>query len=143
MTTARADYLEIFTDYRVFALVLPAARLAASSDSIDNAVLPKLSAISAQAATHVNPITEATLDPLISNLNSEISAASTATIGVASTVLAYVPSQWNANHDLLTSARSSVGSAVADVKQARSDVKQIIAYLKASHPAVPSTTTNS
>jgi hypothetical protein len=141
VATAEADYSDIFTDYRVLALVLPAAHLATASDSIDNGAVPKLTADSAEAATHVNSTTEATLDPLISNLNSEISAASNATVGVASAVLGYVPSQWNGNHDLLSSAKASVSTDVGDVKQATSDVSQIRAYLKASHPAVPSGTT--
>jgi hypothetical protein len=138
VATAEADYSDIFTDYRVLALVLPAAHLAAAGDSIDNGAVPKLTADSAKAATHVNSTTQATLDPLISNLNSEISAASNATVGVASAVLAYVPSQWNANHDLLSSAKAAVTTAIGAVKQATSDVQQIRAYLKASHPAVPS-----
>jgi hypothetical protein len=145
VTTAEADYADIFTDYRVLALVLPAAQLAATSDSIDNGAVPDLTAFSAKAATHVNAATEATLDPLISNLNGEIAVASTSTIGLASVVLGYVPSQWNANRDLLSSARSSVSTARGDVNQATSDVRQIRAYVKASHPAVTpgSTTTTS
>lgn len=142
VTTAQTDFSDIFVDYRVLALVLPATRLAASADSIDSGVLPTLTADSAKAATYVNSSTQATLDPLISNVNNEISAASNSTTGVASNVLGYVPSQWNANHSLLSSAKSSVSTAVADVKQARSDLQQIRAYLKASHPAVtPSTAT--
>jgi hypothetical protein len=142
VVTATVDYEDIFTDYRVLALVLPAARLAATSDSIDNGALPKLTADSAKAATYENPTTQATLNPLISQLNSEISAASTSTVGVASTVLGYVPSQWNSNHSLLTPARSSVSSAVGDVKQGRSDIQQVRAYLRASHPAVTPATTS-
>lgn len=139
VATADADYADIFTDYRVFALVLPAAHLATIADSIDNGAVPKLTALSAKAAAKVDSTTEATLDPLISNLNGEISGASTSTLGVTTVILGYVPSQWNANRDLLSPAKSSVASAVADVKQARSDVAQIRSYLKASHPAVTPT----
>jgi hypothetical protein len=141
VTTAGADYADIFTDYRVLALVLPAAHLAAASDSIDNDAVPKLTADSAKATSHVNPTTEATLDPLISNLNGAVSSASTSTGGIASAVIGYVPSQWNANHNLLSSARSSVSAAVGDVKQATSDVRQIRDYLMGLRGSVSSGTT--
>jgi hypothetical protein len=141
LSTAQADYESIFSDYRVLALVLPAARLAASSDGIDNGDVPYFTTASADAAKHVNATNQATLEPLIDNLNSQISAASNATVGVASTVMGYVPAQWNANNQLLASAKSSISSATGALHQARSDVQQIRAYLKASHPATPTTPT--
>ena len=111
------------------------ARLAATSDAIDNGDVPNLTTATADAAKHVNTANQATLQPLIDSLNNEISAASNATSGVASTVLGYAPSQWNANNQLLAPARSSVTSATGDIRQARSDVRQIRAALKAARPA--------
>jgi uncharacterized protein YukE len=103
--------------------------------------VPALTTASADAAKHVTATNQATLQPLIDNLNSEISAASNATSGVASTVLGYVPAQWNANNQLLTPSKSSITSAAGAIHQARSDVQQIRAALRASHPAVSTTPT--
>jgi hypothetical protein len=136
LSTAQADYQSIFTDYRVLALVLPASHLAEASYGIDNGDIPNLTTAAADAAKHVNANNQATLQPLITNLNNEISAASNATVGVASTVLGYVPAQWNANNGLLSPAQSSITTAVGDIHQARADVQQVRAYFKASHPAV-------
>ena len=134
VATAKAQYEDIFTDYRVIALVLPAGRLAMAADRISNGVVPRFTADSAKAARRVNGTTQATLVPLIANLNSEISAASTSTVGVATTVLGYAPSQWNADHQLLASARTKVAAAVTDINAGRSDLRRIHAYLAATRP---------
>lgn len=47
----RADGKTIFTNYRVLALVLPAARLAGSITVIQDQVLPRLEATSAKASS--------------------------------------------------------------------------------------------
>jgi hypothetical protein len=137
-STAKADAATIFTNYRVLVLVLPAARLAGSSDGIEVTTIPELTALSAKAASLVNPSNAATVQPLINDLNAQIGAATTSTSGVASTVLGYSPSAWNANHSLLASAVSSVQSAKSDMSKARNDVKQLRSDLKP--PATTPTT---
>jgi hypothetical protein len=130
-STAEADAATIFTNYRVLALVLPAARLAGTADGMDVTTLPELTALSAKAAARVNPSNAATVQPLINDLNAQIDAATTSTSGIASTVLGYSPAAWNANHGLLASALASVQSAKSDISKARSDVKQLRSDLKA------------
>jgi len=143
VTTAKNDAASIYSSYRVLALVLPAVRLAGDSDAVANGAVPKLTADSAQATSHMNVSNQATVQPLITDLNSQISAATSATSGLASTVLGYTPSQWNANKELLTSARSTVETANGDIKKARADLVRIRADVKGSAPAAaPATTTN-
>jgi len=129
-STALADAATIFTNYRVLVLALPAARLAGTSDGIDITTVPNLTALSAKAASRVNPSNAATVQPLINDLNAQISAATANTSGVAATVLGYSPASWNANHSLLASPVSSVQSAKSDISKARNDVKQLRSDLK-------------
>jgi hypothetical protein len=141
--SAKTDYQNIFSDFRVIALVLPAARLAEAADSIEQRAVARLTADSTRAATHVRSTTDPTMEPLISNLNSEISAASAAVSGMASAVLGYVPSQWNANHALLSPAKATVSAASADVKQAISDERRISDQLLTVQPAAGGTKSSS
>jgi hypothetical protein len=136
LTQAESDYSSIFTDYRVLALVLPAAWQAAEADRITNTDVPKLTAFSTKAQSHVNATNQATLQPMIDALNSDISGATNAASGVASTVLSYVPSQWNANHALLDPTKASLAMATGDVKNGWNEEQQIIQYLKSSRPAL-------
>jgi hypothetical protein len=140
VTQAEQDDSSIFIDFRVLALVLPAARQAADADAITNGAVPTLTTDSGKAQSHVNGTNEATLQPMINTLNSDISGATNAASGVAGTVMSYVPSQWNANHGLLTATKDQLSTANTDVKNAISELRQIRQYLKSSHPAGPQTT---
>lgn len=132
VTEASADARTIGTNYRVFRLVIPAARLAAESYEIDNNVVPKLNAASTKAASYENSSNQATVAPLLADLNSQISTVTSSTSGVATTVLGYTPVQWNANRALLAPSKSAVQSARTSIKKARSDLRQIRAAVKAS-----------
>ncbi|HEX3796141.1 MAG TPA: hypothetical protein VHV57_16735 [Acidimicrobiales bacterium] len=127
---AKADTATIFTNYRVLVLVRPAARLAARADGATNALLPALTADAAKATAHVTPANQATLQPLIADLNTQISSATTDTTGVATTVLSYSPAGWNANHELLSASRNSMSAARSAVAKARSDLQQIRSALR-------------
>ena len=136
---ARQDAGTIFSGYRVYLLVLPAARLAGDADRITTTVLPRLTSAAAKAQAHENATNQAQLQPLIDDLNAQISAATTATNGLATTVLGYTPAQWNGNHELLSPARSDDKTANAAIKKARQDVVQIVQVLR---PGATTTTTS-
>jgi hypothetical protein len=133
VTIALEDSSTIFTSYRVLALVLPAARLAATADEIVVTAIPDLTAISTKAASHVNPSDSTTLQPFINELNAQIQAATDGTANIASTLFGYTPSQWNANQNLLAPSRGAVQAATDDVSKARTDVQQIRTILS-THP---------
>ena len=139
VSSAQADAATIFTNYRVLALVLPAAHLAGTADGVDVTVIPNLMSLSAKAASYVNPSNQAVLQPLINDMNAQIGTATTATAGVAATVLGYTPSQWNSNHDLLAPSRGSVQASEKNITTARSDADQIRSILKTAK-ASPTTT---
>jgi hypothetical protein len=138
VTTALSDSTTIFASYRVLALVLPAARLAATADAIEVTAIPDLTATSAKAASHVNSSNSATLQPLIGDLNTQIQSATTSTANLQTTLLGYTPPQWNTNSNLLAPARESVQAATADITKARNDVRQMRTIL---HTPLPTTST--
>lgn len=129
---AARDFSTIFSDYRVYLLVLPAARIAADADRATTTAIPALTSDATKAQSRVNPGNQAELQPLIDDLNSRIATANNATNGLAATVLAFTPAQWNANHGLLGPARSSDQAATGALRQGRSDVRQIVQVLKGS-----------
>jgi hypothetical protein len=133
VTQAQQDYTDIFTGFRVYHLVLPAARLAARADRITQTDVPALTAAAAKAQTAVNSHKQtavearrtAKVEPLLEDLNGQIGSATSATQGLASTVLAYTPAQWNADYSLLSTASSSLSTAEHAIRRARDDVVQI------------------
>jgi hypothetical protein len=92
----------------------------------------------------VTPANQATLQPLIDDLNGQITTAGNATNGLAAMVLAFTPAQWNANNALLAAARSSDQAAAGALQMARADVAQIRQDLRvACSPAASSRSTTS
>jgi hypothetical protein len=138
---AAHDFGTIFTGYRVYRLVLPAARIDGLADDATSTRIPKLTADAAKAQAHVTSANQATVQPLVNDLNSQISAATDATNGLAGTVLAFTPAQWNANTALLDGPTSSARTAKAALQQGKADLKQIVQDLKAGRAADGSTTT--
>jgi hypothetical protein len=127
---ATADYGTIFTNFRVYLLVLPAAHVAAVASRMTNGAVPAFQAVAKKAQQHSTAANQATLSALVANLNTEITTATNATNGLASTVLGYTPAQFNADTSVLTGPQASVKQAAAAVKQGRSDVRQLRQALK-------------
>jgi hypothetical protein len=91
----------------------------------------------AKAQAHVTPANQATLQPLIDDLNSQITTASNAANGLAATVLAFTPARWNANNALLAPAKSSDQAAASALQKGRTDLAQIRQDLRSWSPAAP------
>ena len=122
---ATADYRTIYSGFRVYRLVLPAAHIAAGATRVTGTEVPAFQKAAGRAQQHSTSANQSTLDPLVGNLKNEITTASNATKGLAGTVLGYTPAQWNADNSLLAGAQASAGQAVLAVKQGRKDVHQI------------------
>ena len=135
------DPVDNAVDYRVYVLVLPASRLAAGADRDTTTAIADLTTDAAKAQARVTPANQAALQPLIADLNGQIGAATNATNGLASTVLAFTPAQWNADNALLSASRSALETADAALQKGRADVSQIVQDLKGSQAPVVATTT--
>jgi hypothetical protein len=133
--TLKADCESIFEGYRVFALRAPQTYLVIAGDGESsitarlNDITPKLSDAIAKAAAAGKNVDAA--KAALTDLQARLADASTQSGGVADSVIGYVPADYNANHDLLSGARSQVKTAAADLKAARGDIKTITAALKA------------
>jgi len=127
---AAQDFSTIFSNYRVYRLVLPAARIAGDAERATDTAIPALTTFSASAQSHVNARNQTVLQPLINDLNSQISTASNASNGLAGTVLAFTPMQWDANHNLLSPAKSSDEATDTALDKARVDAQQIKLVLR-------------
>ena len=132
---AAHDFGTIFGDFRVYVLVLPSTRIAAVADDATVTTVPRLTADTTRAQAHVTAANQAQLQPLIDDLTSQTSTATNATNGLAATVLAFTPAQWNADNGLLGASKSSAQAANAALGRARSDLQQIRQHLKTSATA--------
>jgi hypothetical protein len=127
---AEQDFSTIFSNYRVFRLVLPAARIAGDADRATNTAIPELTEFSTWAQAQVNPRNQTVLQPLINDLNGQISTAANASNSLAGAVLAFTPEQWDANNSLLSPATSSDQATDTALKKGWVDVQQIRLVLR-------------
>lgn len=139
VSQARTDYQSIFTNYRVYALALPQARLVAATDDVTAGVVPRLTdaqsrlqaLLSGKDSSKNTPAVQASMTDLANQINGTTAATSgPGTNGLAATILAYTPAQWNANHSLLDPAHSQIQTARRDAKAGRADVKSVIQAIK-------------
>jgi hypothetical protein len=135
LAVARTDVQSIVTDYRVYALILPKARLAAAADRFVlvedqlTQLQAKLQAKTDAAKTAGKDTT--VMEASISDMAAKIANSKTITDGFVAQLLALHPTDYNASHALLASYRESLVAARTDLKTARDDAKSIVAVLKA------------
>ncbi len=130
VTQAGQDFSTIFTGFRVYLLVLPASHLAAVADRDTATVIPRLSSDASKAKGYVNSGNQAQLQPLITDLTNQSTTLGSAASGLSATLLAYTPAQFNADHKLLTPAKSSEQTARGVLRKGRSDLTKIRRTLK-------------
>ncbi|MGV8977829.1 MAG: hypothetical protein ACOH17_07280 [Cellulomonas sp.] len=131
---ASTDFRSIFTTYRVYAVALPQAHIAAAADGLEGSAIPKLTAAeqrlsAALAGKHAAKSTPA-LQADLADMTTQIATAQTSLSGLAAAALAATPAAYDANHTVLTPVRQSLATATAAVKQARADARTVLAALK-------------
>jgi hypothetical protein len=134
VSSAAAHYKSIFDDYRVYGVGIAQAHYAAAADCIQTKAIPALTkaqtklaaALAGKYADKSTPEIEAKM----ADLAAQIAAATAAIDGVAAQALAVTPADYNANHAVLSSAKSSVSAAAAAVKLAKQDAQAVLAALK-------------
>jgi hypothetical protein len=126
---ARADAQQIFTAFRVFALVIPVDHMVRASDGITNVVVPKLNALEAKWSGLNDP----QIASLLGDMQHQTQAADAAVKGLPTTLEALTPSSWNSNHEVLDALRSELATARRDLEQAREDARQIVQILRSRH----------
>lgn len=126
---ALTDYKTIFTGFRVYALALPQVHFAAAADTITVTVLPKLTDAQTKLAALLAGVDSGKNTPAVqaamADLATQITAITSETNGLSSTVLAYTPAQYDANHALLSPARAALAISRNDVRTARGDIATV------------------
>lgn len=133
VATATADHQKIFTGYRVYALALPQVRFAAAADGITGSVLPALTdaqhALQELLAGAGGGKNTPAVQAKMADLANQLTTISTDTAGLAATVLAYTPADYDANHALLAPSRSKLAAARTAIGAARADIASVKAAL--------------
>lgn len=135
LAAARADATSIVTDYRVYALMAPKARMVAAIDRLTVSA-DKLSEMQASLrikvdAANASPASGVSADQQkVDAMASKIAAAKAATDGMTAKLLALQPTDYNANHAVLVDYRAKTKIALDNLKAARDDAKDLIASLK-------------
>lgn len=135
LTAARADVASIVTEYRVYVLMLPKARLAAAADRFA-IVEDKLTSLNAKLTAAVDQQKTAgkdvsALEAKLSDMKSQTAAATSATQGLVAKLIALQPTDYNTSHAVLVTYRESLKTAQTDAVAARDDAKSVIDGLKA------------
>jgi hypothetical protein len=134
VAAASADYKTIFTGYRVYAVAIPQSHLAAAADRMTSTSIPKATdaqtklaaALAGPDASKSTPALQADL----TDMSTQIAAASAALNGIAAQSLAVTPAAYNSNHAVMQPIRSAVKTAIADLKKATSDGRTVLAAIK-------------
>ncbi len=139
---AIADADLIFTQFRVYYVMLPVARDVASVDYITNVYLPGLAKEISQLQAAENSANQSVIAPLISGMQSEVQIATGATTGLSAELLAFTPAEWDSNHTLFSTAETAIQTAEKAVGYAVKDFERAENYLH-KHPTTTTTTTTS
>ena len=133
VATAWADYRDIFTGYRVYAVALRQSYIAAAADGLTDTAIPRLQSaatkIAARFAADPSKVTP-DLQAKLADMQAKTADAASKASGLAASALTVTPSAYNANHDVLAADRTAVRAALADSKAAAQDGRAIVAALK-------------
>lgn len=130
VAAARADAKKIFTDFRIYALVVPSTRMVVAADAVQGVAATRLTTAADRLQAAVTKRGLTAEQPTLDDMKAKIAAATAATAGMSSHLLGLTPAQWNADHHLLDSDRANLKTARAALQDARSDAKTVVAALR-------------
>jgi hypothetical protein len=131
---AKTDFQNIFAQHYIYAFFLPRTeRIIAADNENDAAALltslvPKLQAYIAQAQTAGKDVTA--LNASLADMQKNVTAASTQSASVISTLTPLTASGYPGNKTTVTNASATIKTARTALEAARADAKSIIAGLK-------------
>ena len=142
VSQAIADADLIFTEFRVYYVMLPVVHDVGGIDYIVNVDLPALSKDITALQGQENSSNQPFIGPLVSGMQSEVQIATGATNGLVAELLAYTPAEWDSNHRLFSTAQTAIQTAEKAVDYANRDLARANRYLH-SHPTTTTTTSTS
>lgn len=148
--TLKADLQSITDSYRVFALVLPQARIAAAADR-DVTLVSMMSTMGAKLQARVQAAQQAGADvtaltAALTDMATKLNDAQTKAAASVSTTATLSPDNGDktvmaSNTAALKAARDSLQAAQADIVAARKDITTILAGLKTIQASVNASST--
>jgi hypothetical protein len=132
---------QIFSEYRVYDFALPAVQDVVRVDDITNVELPALATAITVLTGKENSSNQGVLGPLVSNMQSQSSTATTATSGLSAQLLGYTAADWASNHSLLNGANTDIFVANKALGTAWKDNQRANDYLRRHHSSGGGTTT--
>ena len=133
VSTAWTDYRSIFTQYRVYAVVLPQSYEAAAADGLTDTAIPKLQSahdkLAANLAADPSKWSSA-MQSQLSDMQAKIDDAKTRSDGLAARALAVTAAGYNADHTLIANIRTDLRTAVSDARAAGQDGKALVQALQ-------------
>ncbi|MEO7017424.1 MAG: hypothetical protein ABI130_15310 [Leifsonia sp.] len=131
---AKADLVKIDSQYRVYSVAIPQARIAALADRLSGSETSALTAAQKRLSALLNGKDKAkSTDALQSDLTDighQLDAIASATKGLATNALGVTPTAYNGNHAALQADKAAAKSAQSAAKKAHADVKTIVTALK-------------
>lgn len=134
LSSALSDAESIYTDYRVYAIVLPKIKIVRiTADQQATEAQLSTSATSLQAkitADSKKGDDVTTLQDDLNDMTAQINSAEQISSPMQQKVLPLLPSDYNSNHNVLSGDFSQLKTAQSDLQNARKDAKNIEAGLK-------------
>ena len=134
VSAAKTDYQNIFLQYRVYALVVPKVTMVKAADD-QQATETKLSNLSGKLQVRIND--ESTAGKNVSqeqswlnSMESDTSNAQSISSSIEESVLTLQPSQYDANHAILSGDFNQLKQAKSDNQSAYNYAKEIVSALK-------------
>lgn len=135
ITAARADAQDIYTEYRVYALVAPKINLIKVADD-QQVVEQKLQTLIQKFQTRINAAKAkgkevSAIQDTLSDMNANATASASVSSSIEAKVIGLQPTDWNSDHQILSGDSAQLKTAHIHNVAAYNDAKQIVAGLKA------------
>jgi hypothetical protein len=129
ISCAHTSAQSIFTDYRVYALIVPKVEIMSAADH-QQQVEASLGTIASQLTTRLTGSSNTTLVSDLGTLKSDITSSEGLSSSVETNVVNLQPSDYDSNHSVLSQYVSSLKTAATDNQNALGLDKTIIQALK-------------
>lgn len=127
---ALSDYDSIFSQLRVYLLVMPVVNDVIRVDYVNNVVLPTDNQEISTLQGQVNSSNQGVLTPLITDMQDQVQVATGATSGLSAQLLTFTPAEWNSNHQLFASTSANIATTNQAVATAAKDYSRALAYIR-------------
>ena len=134
LSAAHTDAEDIYTEYRVYYLVVPKVRMVKVADD-QQAIQANLTTTAQKLQTRITAEQKAgkdvsALQTDLNNMNNEIAAAHVISNNIETSIINLQPSDYNSNHDLLVGDNTQLANAHSDDQAAVNNAKTIVTALK-------------